>query len=205
MITLAMKTCIVLGLHRKSKNGMFGLASELDRRLFWTCYWLDRDTAISTGRPPSVSDHDIDTLLPMDINEESIDGETFYKAAAQDRNVPANPPTTLTHFVHIIRLKRLQSAIQHHIYRVDQEDDPSQVLINQYLTQLSDWKAQLPLSPVSSGAVDKGGASHPTTGASSSAFISNKDEYVGFLLFSHVILSLGLLIELTCDTAHGIW
>ncbi len=61
MIGLAIKLCISLGLHRKPSPTQFGLAAEFDKRLFWSCYVLDRDITIVAGRPPSISDRDIDT------------------------------------------------------------------------------------------------------------------------------------------------
>jgi hypothetical protein len=60
MIGLAMKLCISSGLHRKSSASSPTLGYELDKRLFWTCYSFDRETTIGTGRPPSISDRDID-------------------------------------------------------------------------------------------------------------------------------------------------
>lgn len=60
MIGLAVKLCISLGLHRKSSASRFSLGSELDKRLFWVCYCLDRDINLTIGRPPSLCDHDID-------------------------------------------------------------------------------------------------------------------------------------------------
>jgi hypothetical protein len=60
MIGVAMKHCIEVGLHRKMPARANDLGYELDKRLFWTCYRLDRHTAISTGRPFSLADFDID-------------------------------------------------------------------------------------------------------------------------------------------------
>lgn len=52
--------CVELGLHRRRKVSKLTLKSELNKRLFWSCYWWDREIAIAMGRPPSISDHDID-------------------------------------------------------------------------------------------------------------------------------------------------
>jgi hypothetical protein len=60
MVGLGMKHCVDVGLHRKVASHGADLATELDKRLFWTCYRLDRHTAISTGRPTSLADFDID-------------------------------------------------------------------------------------------------------------------------------------------------
>jgi hypothetical protein len=52
--------CIELGLHRQKRSSKVSLRSELNKRLFWCCYWWDREITIALGRPPSISDHDID-------------------------------------------------------------------------------------------------------------------------------------------------
>ncbi len=57
---LAMKMSIELGLHRKRRTLEISLQSELNKRLFWSCYSWDRELSIVMGRPPSISDHDID-------------------------------------------------------------------------------------------------------------------------------------------------
>jgi len=60
-IGIAMRLCVELGLHRKKRRNLCPtLASELEKRLFWACYYFDRDISIALGRPPCISDHDID-------------------------------------------------------------------------------------------------------------------------------------------------
>lgn len=56
----AMRLCIELGLHRKPRRTVPSVIGEMDKRRFWTAYFLDRDISIALGRPPSISDHDID-------------------------------------------------------------------------------------------------------------------------------------------------
>lgn len=63
LILFAVELCIMLGLHRKDTSSGIGLGSELDKRLFWAVYSLDRHASISMGRPPAISDHDIDVLV----------------------------------------------------------------------------------------------------------------------------------------------
>ncbi len=56
----AMRLCIELGLHRKPRRNIPSVEGEMNKRRFWTAYFLDRDISIALGRPPSISDHDID-------------------------------------------------------------------------------------------------------------------------------------------------
>lgn len=60
---LGMRLCIDLGLHRHQSHLRPSLQSELEKRLFWSCYYLDREVSIALGRPMAISDHDIDVKV----------------------------------------------------------------------------------------------------------------------------------------------
>jgi hypothetical protein len=62
-IGLAMSICIDLGLHRRTRKERLDVETEIRKRIFWTCYFLDRQVSIVLGRPFAISDHDID--LPV--------------------------------------------------------------------------------------------------------------------------------------------
>jgi hypothetical protein len=62
-IGLAMRICIDLGLHRRTRKKRLDVETEMRKRIFWTCYFLDRQVSIVLGRPFAISDHDID--LPV--------------------------------------------------------------------------------------------------------------------------------------------
>jgi hypothetical protein len=141
---LAMRLCIELGLHRRQKHRVLSIEAEMDKRRFWSCYFLDRDISIALGRPPAISDHDIDVELPLDIDEASFDPQVIIQAAQSKSDRPCNPPTTLTSFVHRVRLKRIESQIQHLIYRVDRPANVSDRIIQKFLKQLTEWKDRLP-------------------------------------------------------------
>ena len=59
-IGLAMRLCIDVGLHRKPRKFNSPLEYELRKRVFWTCYCIDRHVSISLGRPFAISDRDFD-------------------------------------------------------------------------------------------------------------------------------------------------
>ncbi|KAI0117437.1 fungal-specific transcription factor domain-containing protein [Daldinia grandis] len=140
----AVRLCIELGLHRRQRRQQPSLEGEMDKRRFWTAYFLDRDISIAVGRPPSISDRDIDAELPLDINEDTVSDEAIRQAATRVSNIPVNPPNTLTSFIHRTRLKRIESEIQHDIYRVDRPSDVSDDTINAFLDKLNEWKAAIP-------------------------------------------------------------
>lgn len=78
--------------------------------------------------------------LPLDINEDTIALEDFRKALTYNREKPVRPPTTLTEFIHNVRIRRILSNIQHQIYRVDQKANPSHDIIDGFLSQLFEWR-----------------------------------------------------------------
>lgn len=60
---MAIRLCIELGLHRRSRTQSTSTASRPDPRrkcLFWSCLILERKVATTLGRPFSLSDNDID-------------------------------------------------------------------------------------------------------------------------------------------------
>ncbi|KAI2614671.1 fungal-specific transcription factor domain-containing protein [Hypoxylon fragiforme] len=140
----AMRLCIELGLHRQPRRPQLNMEGEMDKRLFWTAYLLDRDISIAIGRPPSISDRDIDVELPYDINEDTIDDEVIRLASTRVSNIPVNPPNTLTSFIHRVRLKQIESEIQHDVYRVDQPKEVSKTIINSFIDRLHAWKDAIP-------------------------------------------------------------
>ena len=60
---IALRQCTDLGLHRDAArvgSGASLLETQLQRRVFWVAYNLDRIAAISTGRPFGIAEEDID-------------------------------------------------------------------------------------------------------------------------------------------------
>ncbi|RDW63907.1 hypothetical protein BP5796_10409 [Coleophoma crateriformis] len=146
LVGFAMRLCVELGLHRRKRSKGPSIRSEMEKRLFWSCYYLDRELSISLGRPPAISNHDIDVELPLDVDEDTQDLEMFRKAAEADPSQPASPPNTLTYFIHLVRLKRIESEIQTTIYRVDRAPDTatSNRATDKFLERLAAWKDAIP-------------------------------------------------------------
>jgi hypothetical protein len=46
---LAMRACIDIGLHRRHHARGHSLQGELKKRLFWACYYLEREVSIALG------------------------------------------------------------------------------------------------------------------------------------------------------------
>lgn len=56
---LAIRACIKSGYHRLSSQEMAPMEDQMQRRVFWTAYILDRQASITVGRPFSIADGDI--------------------------------------------------------------------------------------------------------------------------------------------------
>jgi hypothetical protein len=99
---------------------------------------------VALGRPPAISDSDIDVELPLDINEDTTDPARIHHASEHISEYPVNPATSLTSFIHQIRLKRIESEIQSTIYRVSPPTPTDPSVIQEFLDRLSAWKRMLP-------------------------------------------------------------
>jgi hypothetical protein len=70
-----MRTCIDLGLHRRRPTKRYPLLNlEMGKRVFWTCYCLDRQISIILGRPFAISDRDIDVEVSVQHSDIQIVG-----------------------------------------------------------------------------------------------------------------------------------
>jgi hypothetical protein len=106
---------------------------------------MDRQVSIPLGRPFAISDQDIDVKLPIDVDEACQDIQELEEASRLDPDVVRTESTSLTAFLHILRLRRIESSIQQTIYRVDQSTNVTDVEIDYYLEKLENWKKFIPL------------------------------------------------------------
>lgn len=126
-VGMAMRMCIESGLHRR-EVGIKDDSDHVDlrRRVFWSCYCLDRQVSIILGRPFAVADRDIDTPLPV-----GTEGDN---------------PGSVACFVHICRLRTIESHIQQSVYRVDepQSEHFTSACLSGFIGQLEAWKMNIP-------------------------------------------------------------
>jgi hypothetical protein len=135
MIGLAMRTSIDLGLHRKANEAnMDPFTTQIRRRLFWTVYYLERVVSMSLGRPFSISDRHIDLDLPLDVNDDVEDPTIL--TAPQD----PNKTTSLTFAIYLFKLRRIDSRIQHKIYRADRPISSLRPKMDPLYLELEEWK-----------------------------------------------------------------
>ncbi|KAJ5542954.1 C6 transcription factor [Penicillium sp. DV-2018c] len=135
MIGLAMRTAIDLGLHRKANESKLDpFTAQLRRRLFWTVYYLERVVSMSLGRPFSIADRHIDLDLPLDVDDDIQDPTLL--SAPQD----PTKTTTLTFAIYLIKLRRIDSRIQHKIYRADRTLSALRPKMDPLYLELEQWK-----------------------------------------------------------------
>jgi len=145
-----MRTSIDLGMHREAHYAsLTPYQGELRRRLFWSVYMLDRVIAISLGRPVNLSDQDIDVKLPLDVDDTLNDNDRIASllANANSDGLPARrttPTTSLTFWTELLKLKRIESQIQCHIYRVDRSIESLKPEVAPLLSRLEEWKSYTP-------------------------------------------------------------
>lgn len=145
-IGLAARTAIDLGLHRASTSSSSNmLTTEMQRRVFWSVYALDRNISISLGRPCSISDTDFDTPLPGYYSDEDL--EIICLGATPLEGRPRNP-RDLSAFLHIVELRQIQSRIQKKFYPVKVADatDPEGLEQERQSLRLTldDWITRAP-------------------------------------------------------------
>ncbi|KAH8695984.1 putative C6 transcription factor [Talaromyces proteolyticus] len=135
IIGLAMRTCIDLGLHRRTVTaGLDPFTIQLRRRLFWAVYYLERAISLSLGRPCSISDRHIDIDLPLDVDDHIRDSTTLTTLQ------PSTGITTLSLFRAILSIRLIESKIQHSIYRADRPLQEMRPKMDKIYNQLEEWK-----------------------------------------------------------------
>ncbi|KAK8848917.1 fungal-specific transcription factor domain-containing protein [Apiospora arundinis] len=148
-IGLAMRQCIDLGLHRKTRKLNSPLEEdEMRKMVFWTCYCLDRQISNSLGRSFAISDRDIDAEFPLDTYEitENLEAlqKTYLDFKLSGSRVPTQS-TSMTKFIHICKLRTLESHIQQSLYRVDQSSTATNREVDGFLQRLDNWKSHIPM------------------------------------------------------------
>ncbi|KAI9927402.1 hypothetical protein AWENTII_006207 [Aspergillus wentii] len=135
MVGLAMRTAIDLGLHRKANEAHLDpFTAQMRRRLFWTVYYLERVVSMSLGRPFSLADRHIDLPLPLDVDDDVRD------PALLTNRQPTDRLSTLTFAIYLTQLRRIDSKIQHKIYRADQPLHALRSKMDGLFFELQEWK-----------------------------------------------------------------
>lgn len=98
---------LAMGLNRSTSAPLDNMETEGRRRTFWCAYTLDVHLSVVLGRPQLFHDEDIDTELPVDIEDDSlVESQSAASASA------AGFSTMLAPLAHI----KYESPSSHSIY-----------------------------------------------------------------------------------------
>ena len=157
-VRYAITLCIELGLHRKrTDNSPAHNARDLEirRRVFWACYCLDRTISLLLGRTFAIADRDINVELPHSSPE--------YWELTSTGSPPEDGQgwSNALPFIHIIKLRKIQSKIHRTVFRVDKDvftTDPEERArldgkIDAIRADLDEWLRTTPSPPRDSSSV----------------------------------------------------
>lgn len=125
--SIAMQFALELNLHSdqaiQRNCGSDALMADIQRRLFWTCYSIDRSLSIIIGRPTTLADEWITTQLP------SLHEDAAITTCGLLDSVPSSPSDILpvcqikAGARHQTKLRQLQSKILAMLYVPVREDE----------------------------------------------------------------------------------
>lgn len=142
--------CIEQGLHRKSSAKIDCIQEQLQRRVFWHCYVIDRYSSTTLGRPFAIADHEITVPFPVGVDDDvlySFNGPLDEVQTAQDSN-------EMSVFIFYVGLRQITSQMHEFFNRASKPSSSvtSPLLVNgqihvklhKFLEDLSLWKNSAP-------------------------------------------------------------
>ncbi|WVR08413.1 hypothetical protein IAU60_005468 [Kwoniella sp. DSM 27419] len=130
---VTLRLCIGMGLHRSAARSMRNLTKyevEMRKRVFWSCYTVDRMISLLLGRPPGISDDDFDVDLPEVYEPDEVPKLESMRCSS------------MASAVHHIKLKQIESRIQRAVYGIRRQGDANDYW--QLLNALDDWEKTIP-------------------------------------------------------------
>lgn len=141
----AIRMCIDQGLHRQTNAESNDIIfAEMKKRVFWCAYSIDRNVSIALGRPCAIADSEFDVPMPRPLIDETMTGRSPQQPA-QDGRISSR--LDVATFIHIARLRMIQSRIQTIFYPAVAPDE-SKIMANElradFRAQLDQWLASSP-------------------------------------------------------------
>ncbi|EMC93884.1 hypothetical protein BAUCODRAFT_124636 [Baudoinia panamericana UAMH 10762] len=153
-IRYAMTLAMELGLHRKrrSLSASSTRDTEIRSRVFWALYCLDRMSSTTLGRPFAISDREVDADLPVS------NVATFDLTNLTDEHHIDHGWSNVVPFLHIVRLRRIQSRVQGFLFRCDKDvlaavssnDSGTNAKLNSMLMDMDAWRDDIPQPSIQS-------------------------------------------------------
>ncbi|KDQ12430.1 hypothetical protein BOTBODRAFT_67359 [Botryobasidium botryosum FD-172 SS1] len=124
-VGMAIRLAQDMGLHRSldkwqasGANRFTSAEKETQKRIWWSCVFLDRFVAASIGRPVAISEKDYDTALPSVDQDEDVDMWTSPAPAEGAEAMPDTPCRVITAFNAQAALSEIFGAVLDLAYSV---------------------------------------------------------------------------------------
>ncbi|KAL0931565.1 Zn(II)2Cys6 transcription factor [Colletotrichum truncatum] len=113
VIRLCGRLCIEQGLHLDDRPRQSLLRTQMERRVFWQFYMIDRYSSTLLGKPFAIDDHDIETGFPADANDEDLvaANQSIRDLAEFQMSHVSLEPNEMSVFFTSIRLRQISSKI----------------------------------------------------------------------------------------------
>lgn len=113
LVRLCIRLCVEQGLHRReASNSKDLLQEQLRRRVFWTCYAMDRYSSITLNRPFALCDSDIDIGPAADAEDEQLlSDQTSPDLDSFIIHHKSTIPTEMSSHLFSVRLRQISSRI----------------------------------------------------------------------------------------------
>ncbi|ETS81542.1 hypothetical protein PFICI_06544 [Pestalotiopsis fici W106-1] len=159
IVQLCMRMCIEQGLHGPPRTHLYLLDEQLQRRVFWVCYVMDRYSSTTLDRPFAIADEDITVRFPVDADDKDITSSFGFVPSLDDicpRHL-LSPPSETTVLILCTKLRRISSRIHlefSHIARSPSSDlngdkylASGQVCtsVESFLDELDQWRQSAPI------------------------------------------------------------
>ncbi|KAK5679239.1 hypothetical protein LTS10_008054 [Elasticomyces elasticus] len=142
---LALRQCIELGYHRDLEwpnHQTDILTVEMQRRVFWVSYTIDRSAAFSLGRPFGITDMDINAKFPLDLDDEHISAAGL---TSHPRQADSQPPTLVSAAIHGVRMRRIWGDIRQAVYYDERQGACGEkTAIEEVRSKLQTWLSRRP-------------------------------------------------------------
>ena len=147
--------CIEHEFHLAPSTQISAKEEQLQRRIFWQSYIMDRYSSTTLGRPLSIADSDIEVRLPAEIDDEDLEiSDKCLDDLCPSSNL--HLPTQMSIFNALVRLRQINSKIYTHFSREAYtrpkvRDEPTLFengsiysALNSFLSELTQWRRETP-------------------------------------------------------------
>ncbi|KAF2996157.1 hypothetical protein E8E14_001842 [Neopestalotiopsis sp. 37M] len=141
------------------KTQLYLLDEQLQRRVFWVCYVMDRYSSTTLDRPFAIADEDIAVRFPVDADDKDITASFGFVPSLDDicPRHPLSPPSETTVLILCTKLRRISSRIHlefAHVARSPASDPAGDkylasgqvcTSVESFLEELDQWRQSAPV------------------------------------------------------------